>query len=189
MGKRFANTLNVKKRRNFAKWQNCPFCKGYQIIEKQIICIKSRKWEQYLWTWRQSVVSNDAPRDFGPEVAFGTKFQIPVASSEGEKCRPLDHMWQIPFIHSVQFVIASNFQIYIKVCRFFLPSGTDTYVLVWWVINNCACAFPKTLSPRLRTIIQVILISILYVLARMVFFQAHSSKKKKTDWPQPGAHL
>ena len=36
----------------------------------------------------------------------------------------------------------------------------------------------KTLSPRLRTIIQVTLISILYVLARMVSFQAHSSKKK-----------
>ena len=39
--------------------------------------------------------------------------------------------------------------------------------------------FSKTLSPRLRTIIQVILISILYVLARMVFFQAHLLKKKK----------
>ena len=35
--------------------------------------------KQYLWTWRQSVVPNDAPRDFGPEVAFGAKFQIPVA--------------------------------------------------------------------------------------------------------------
>ena len=60
-------------------------------------------------------------------------------------------------------------------CRFFLPSGTNRYVLVWWVINNCACA----LSPRLRTIIQVILISILHMLARMVFFQAHLWKKKK----------
>ena len=59
-------------------------------------------------------------------------------------------------------------------CRFFLPSGTDTYVLVWWVINNCACTFI-----RLRTMIQVILISILYVLARMVFFRAHLLKKKK----------
>ena len=46
----------------------------------------------------------------------------------------------------------------------------------------------KTLSPRLRTIIQVTLISILYVLARMVFFQAHSSKKKNrlaTIWCPP----
>ena len=39
--------------------------------------------------------------------------------------------------------------------------------------------FSKTLSPRLKTIIQVILISILYVLARMVFFQAHLLKNKK----------
>ena len=50
--------------------------------------------------------------------------------------------------------------------------------------------FSKTLSLRLRTIIQVIFISILYVLASMVFFQAHLLKiKKKTDRPQPGAHL
>ena len=37
----------------------------------------------YFWTWRQSVVPNDAPRDFGPEVAFGAKFQIPVARQKG----------------------------------------------------------------------------------------------------------
>ena len=41
--------------------------------------------------------------------------------------------------------------------------------------------FSKTLSPRLRTIIPVILISILYMLVRVVFFQAHSLKKKKTQ--------
>ena len=47
----------------------------------------------------------------------------------------------------------------------------------------------KTLSPRLRTIIQVILISILYVLARMVFFQAHSLKKKQNKTKQIGHNL
>ena len=39
--------------------------------------------------------------------------------------------------------------------------------------------FSKTLSPRLRTINQVVLISILYVLARMVFFHVYLLKKKK----------
>ena len=34
---------------------------------------------QYLWTWCQSVVPNDVPRDFGPVIAFGAKVQIPVA--------------------------------------------------------------------------------------------------------------
>ena len=43
------------------------------------ITIKGRNGAQYLCTWRQSVVPNDAPRDFGPQVAFGAKFQIPVA--------------------------------------------------------------------------------------------------------------
>ena len=56
--------------------------------------------------------------------------------------------------------------------------------------NNCAwLCFSKTLSPRLRTIIQVVLISILNVLARMVFFQAYLFKKKKnrsaTTWCPP----
>ena len=37
------------------------------------------------WTWCQSVVPNDAPRDVGPEVAFGTKFQIPVARQGGRE--------------------------------------------------------------------------------------------------------
>ena len=37
------------------------------------------------WTWRQSFLPNDAPRDFDPEAAFGTKFQIPVAMQGGRK--------------------------------------------------------------------------------------------------------
>ena len=31
------------------------------------------------WTWRQSVVPNDVPRDFGPVIAFGAKVHIPLA--------------------------------------------------------------------------------------------------------------
>ena len=65
-------------------------------------------------------------------------------------------------------------------CRFLLPSGTDKYVLVWWVFNNCACAFAKTLSPRFRSTVQVILIPMLHVLARMVFSKhAYCQKKRK----------
>ena len=45
---------------------------------QHIIWIERGKWAQYLWTWRQSVVPNDIPRDFGPVIAFGAKFQIPV---------------------------------------------------------------------------------------------------------------
>ena len=71
------------------------------------------------------------------------RFRYLSPGSEGENCRPLDHMWQIPFIHSVQIALTCNFHIYMKVCRFVLQSGTDTYVLVWWVFNNCACAFQK----------------------------------------------
>ena len=41
--------------------------------------------QQYLWTWCQSVVTNNGPRDFGPEVAFGANFQTPVARKGGRE--------------------------------------------------------------------------------------------------------
>ena len=86
-----------------------------------LICIKTRNWAQYLWTWRQSAVPNDAPRDFGPEVAFGAKFQITVARQGGREMSALDHVWQIPFVHSDRLVIISNYYIiYIENCiRYF----------------------------------------------------------------------
>ena len=48
-------------------------------------CANKTPKQQYLWTWCQSVVPNDAPRDFSPEVAFGVKFQIPVARHGGRE--------------------------------------------------------------------------------------------------------
>ena len=48
-------------------------------------CANKIPKQQYLWTWCQSVVPNDAPRDFGPEVAFGAKLQIPVARKGGRE--------------------------------------------------------------------------------------------------------
>ena len=47
---------------------------------------------------------------------------------EGEKCRPLDHARQIPFIHSDRFLIQSNFSTYRKVYQLFHPSGTHNWV-------------------------------------------------------------
>ena len=43
---------------------------------------------------------------------------------EGEKCRPLDHVEHIPFIHSDRFLIWNNFFIYTKVYQLSLPCGT-----------------------------------------------------------------
>ena len=48
-------------------------------------CANKIRQQQYLWTWCQSVVPNDAPRDFSPEVAFGAKLQIPVARKGGRE--------------------------------------------------------------------------------------------------------
>ena len=61
-------------------------------------------------------------------------FQIPVgprSSREREKCRPLDHMRQIPFIHKALFTSYTkiNFHIYTKAFLLFLPYGIDTVSL------------------------------------------------------------
>ena len=56
------------------------------------------------------------------------KFQIPVGprpGREGENCRPLDHIRQIPFIHPAPFTFYPNIILYIytKVFQLFLPYG------------------------------------------------------------------
>ena len=40
------------------------------------------------------------------------RYQSSPTGSEGEISRPLDHIWQIPFIHSARFITCSNFYIY-----------------------------------------------------------------------------
>ena len=54
-------------------------------FQSSCACANQISKQQYLWTWCQSVVPNDAPRDFCPEVAFGAKFQIPVARQGGRE--------------------------------------------------------------------------------------------------------
>ena len=60
--------------------------------------------------WCQTVVPNDAPRDFGPEVAFGAKFQIPVARQNVTEpfrpFKPINYWYQFIFIqqHSSYFL-------------------------------------------------------------------------------------
>ena len=60
----------------------------FNYILKQLDCPKKKKLSAVPLDVAPERCSNDAPRDFGPEVAFGAKFQIPVARRDGEKCRP-----------------------------------------------------------------------------------------------------
>ena len=57
---------------------------------------------------------------------------------EGEKCRPLDHMWQNPFVHSARLIIGRNYYIYNSI----LVISSVWYVQVF---NNCVCALAETL--------------------------------------------
>jgi len=51
-----------------------------------VLYLVHRMWIFSPQIWRElDVVPNDAPRDFDPDVAFGTKFQIPVARQGGRE--------------------------------------------------------------------------------------------------------
>ena len=69
---------------------------------------------------------------------------------EGETSRPLDHMRQIPFIHSARLTDSTNFYIYRTVFYIFSPCGTLRFVLMESIFNNCARALARTLISRLR---------------------------------------
>ena len=49
-----------------------------------------------------------------PRFRSANRFCDLSPGREGEISRPLDHMWQIPFIHSTRFKTNNNFYIYIE---------------------------------------------------------------------------
>ena len=69
---------------------------------------------------------------------------------EGEKCRPLDHRWQIPFIHSARFISSSNFYIYRAMFQLFPPRGRFKCTLVLCIFGNGACTIAELRIWRLR---------------------------------------
>ena len=81
--------------------------------------------------------------DFGPRIAYTVSYcQIPVGTrsgKEGEKCRPLDHIRQVPFVHhlSSQHTLSSS------ICTIFSVISFMWYlhcVLKHWTLVNYACA-------------------------------------------------
>ena len=72
---------------------------------------------------------------------------------EGEISRPLDHMRQIPLIHSARLIVGTNFYIYRTVYQIFSPCGALRCVLMQSIFNNCARAQAGTLISRLRPLV------------------------------------
>ena len=83
-------------------------------------------------------------------------FKYLSPGSEGEKCRPLDHMEQIPFIHSTQYIIRGKFRV------IFFPYGIFKRVMARCRFVNCA----RVLGARLRAIAKVLFRSLWYVPVR-----------------------
>ena len=93
------------------------------------------------------------------------RFRPLSLGSDKEKCRPLDHTWQIRFIHSVQILTTDHFYIYIYQSTSVISSKWYVKVYLGTVgIWQLRMYFAKTLSSWLITIIQVILSSMLQVL-------------------------
>ena len=68
---------------------------------------------------------------FSPKFRPGDRFcelcfRYLSPDSEGEKCRPLDNICQIPFIHSGQLIIGGNFYTYVKFLQLFSTCGTSS---------------------------------------------------------------
>ena len=83
---------------------------------------------------------------------------------EGEISRPLDHMRQIPFIHSARLIDSTNFYIYSTVLYIFSPCGAlRCSVLMKSIFNNCARALARTLISRLSPLVELLLFFIRYV--------------------------
>ena len=85
---------------------------------------------------------------------------------EGEISRPLDHMRQIPFIHSARLIDSANFCIYRTVFYILSPCGTLRCVLMYSIFNSCARTLAKTFISRLRRLVEFLLFFIRYVVVQ-----------------------
>ena len=88
-------------------------------------------------TWRCS--PRFRPGDHFCELRF--RYQSSPTGIKGEISRPLDHMWQISFIHSARLITSSNFDIYNTVFWLFPPYGNNKCVLVLdiWQLHKRSC--------------------------------------------------
>ena len=106
------------------------------------------------------------------------RFRYLSPGSEGEKCRPLDHLWQTPFIHSARLTSSRSFYIYRAVFYLSPPFGTFKFVLLRYLFCNCACTFEDQLLQAL-----LLLCSMRYRLVRAdtnqtAFTHAHLVNKR-----------
>ena len=62
------------------------------------------------------------------ELSF--RYQSSPTGREGEISRPLDHLWQIPFIRPTRATVSTHFYIYTTACQLVLPYGMCKWVLV-----------------------------------------------------------
>ena len=80
------------------------------MLQKKKINNRTSSGTSGLCAW--ALYHDDEAQDFNPRIAYTNsaswsfaafRYLQPTAGSEGEKCRPLDHMWQIPFVLTAQF--------------------------------------------------------------------------------------
>ena len=65
-------------------------------------CANKIPKQQYLWTWARASYRTMLPEISARRSLLEPSFRYLSPGKKGEKCRPLDHMWQNPFVHSAR---------------------------------------------------------------------------------------
>ena len=132
---------SVKSRCIFSLWLiplNEP-----SVSRRVPFAMKLTSWFVLINFVQPSFLNYDSLASCSPRGRFcELSFRYLLPGSEGEKCRPLDHMWQTPFIHSVRVILSSNFYIYETFFYLFNPCGkfkgvmADTYATMAHALLN-----------------------------------------------------
>ena len=106
-----------------------PSILGHLRLRKQIYLNIELPYKQEIERSTSGRGARASYRTMVPEISarrslLEPSFRYLSAGSEGEKCRPLDHVRQIPFIHSDQFLLCNKYYIYVRVYHLSLPCGT-----------------------------------------------------------------
>ena len=117
---------------------------------------KTRNWAQYLWTWCQSVIPYDVPRDFGSGIAFGSKFQIPVPRHWGREMSAPRPCVRDPFHPLGSVYCTRHASLFKSNCTSYLFHVVSANVFRYsFLLDNCAFPRLRLLSSEYWTIIRL----------------------------------
>ena len=139
VGTRVGSNLRMRKQNTKTTVPLGPVVRSLVSVNRWLRGIKTYRFPWYLTLVSANHASSNPGLDVMPErrterflMRFwpvGRFFELwfrylsSPTGREGEISRPLDHMRQIPFIHSARVIDSTNFYIYRTVFQLFSPCG------------------------------------------------------------------